>query len=108
MTKLLIKTTVLACLSLVAASAAMASEGGNLQPAHTNMRDIAGLQHGAKLFMNYCSGCHSLEYLRYSRMASDLHLTEQEVMDNPNFTGAKFQEPIVSALPADDAAQWFG
>ena len=22
--------------------------------------------------MNYCSGCHSLKYLRYNRMAADL------------------------------------
>ena len=42
--------------------------------------------------MNYCSGCHSLKYLRYSRMAEDLGLTEDEVQDNLNFTGAKFGE----------------
>ena len=42
--------------------------------------------------MNYCSGCHSLKYLRYSRMAEDLGLTEEEVMHNLNFTGAKFGE----------------
>lgn len=108
MIKQLMKITALAGVALLVALPAMASEGGNLKPAHTNMRDIAGLQHGAKLFMNYCSGCHSLQYLRYSRMAADLHLSEQEVMENLNFTGAKFQEPIVSAMPAADAEDWFG
>ena len=48
--------------------------------------------------MNYCSGCHSLKYLRYSRMAEDLGLTEDEVQDNLNFTGAKFGETIARAL----------
>lgn len=33
------------------------------------------LQRGAKLFMNYCSGCHSLKYLRYNRMAEDIGLS---------------------------------
>ncbi len=108
MIKQVLKSTVLAFVVLAMSNAAAAAEGGNLQQAHTNMRDIAGLQHGAKLFMNYCSGCHSLKYLRYSRMASDLHLSQQEVMDNLDFTGAKFQEPIVSAMPAEDAAKWFG
>lgn len=29
-------------------------------------------------------------------------------MDNLNFTGVKFQQPIVSAMPAADAEKWFG
>lgn len=108
MTKHVLKSSLLACVLLVLSCGVMASEGGNLQSANTNMRDIAGLQHGAKLFMNYCSGCHSLQYLRYSRMASDLHLSKEEVMENLNFTGAKFQQPIVAAMPAADATKWFG
>lgn len=108
MIKHVLKSTLLAGILLVMSQGVIASEGGKLQAAHTNMRDIAGLQHGAKLFMNYCSSCHSLQYLRYSRMASDLHLTEEEVMENLNFTGAKFQEPIISAMPAADAQTWFG
>lgn len=108
MIKQLLKSMLLACVPLLMAGTVLAAEGGPLQSANTNLRDVAGLQHGAKLFMNYCSSCHSLEYLRYSRMAEDLQLSEQEVMDNLNFTGAKFQEPIVSAMPAADAETWFG
>ncbi len=58
--------------------------------------------------MSYCSGCHSLKYLRYSRMAEDLGLTEEQVMDNLNFTGAAFGEQIQVALPHEAATQWFG
>jgi ubiquinol-cytochrome c reductase cytochrome c1 subunit len=93
---------------LVFATGAIAEEGTELPSAQTNIRDTAGLQHGAKLFFNYCSGCHSLKYLRYSRMAEDLHLSEQEVTDNLDFTGAKFGDPAISAMPAADAAKWFG
>lgn len=87
---------------------AFAAGGAGLQSAGTDLGDRASLQRGAQLFMNYCSSCHSLKYLRYSRMAEDLGLTEEEVMQNLNFTGAKFGEQILTAMPADGAAQWFG
>lgn len=85
-----------------------AEEGDGLMAAHTNVRDKASLQRGARLFFNYCVGCHSLQYLRYSRMAKDLGLTQKEVTENLNFTGAKFRDPIVSSMPAADATKWFG
>ena len=87
---------------------ALAAAGGPLQQAGTDLGDKASLQRGAQLFMNYCSSCHSLKYLRYSRMAEDLGLTEQEVMENLNFTGANFGGPILTAMPAENAATWFG
>ena len=37
--------------------------------AGNNVADVASLQRGARNFMNYCIGCHSLKYLRYQRMA---------------------------------------
>ena len=58
--------------------------------------------------MNYCSSCHSLKFLRYSRMAEDLGLTEEEVMGNLNFTGAKFGEHIQVTMRDADGTEWFG
>jgi len=87
---------------------ALAAGGGNVQQAGTDLSDRASLQRGAQVFMNYCSGCHSLKYLRYSRMAQDLGLSEEEVMSNLNLTGAKFGEHIISSMPAEDAVKWFG
>jgi cytochrome c1 len=55
---------------------ALAAEGEDLPPSGANVYDQASLQRGAKLFFNYCVGCHSLKYVRYSRLASDLGLTE--------------------------------
>lgn len=86
----------------------LAAEGGSLQQAGNDLSDQASLQRGAQLFMNYCSGCHSLKYLRYSRMAQDLGLSEQQVMDNLNFTGAKVGEQVMVAMPHDPAGKWFG
>lgn len=90
------------------AGAAFAAEEGNLQQAGTDLGDRASLQRGAQLFVNYCSGCHSLKYLRYSRMAEDLGLTEDEVQANLNLGGGKFGETFQTSLTPAHAEQWFG
>jgi ubiquinol-cytochrome c reductase cytochrome c1 subunit len=91
-----------------AAPAAGAAEGGDLPHAGTDIGDTASLQRGAKLFVNYCSGCHSLKYLRYSRMAEDLGLTEDQVQANLNFTGAMPGQQIHVAMTTADGEQFFG
>ena len=87
---------------------ALAASGGALQPSQINPNDIASMQRGAGLFMNYCAGCHSLGFQRYSRMAEDLGLTEEQVMENLVFTDANFGEPMLSAMKPEDGAKWFG
>ncbi|MGE8233884.1 MAG: cytochrome c1 [Stenotrophomonas sp.] len=87
---------------------ALAAGGGKLMQAGNDLGDRASLQRGAQAYMSYCSGCHSLKYLRYSRMGEDLELTEQQVMDNLNFTGAAYGEQIQVAMPHDEATKWFG
>lgn len=87
---------------------AIAAEGGELPHAGTDLGDEASLQRGAQLFMNYCSGCHSLKYLRYSRMAEDLGLTEDQVQANLNFIGAKPGEQVNVAMTTADGEQFFG
>jgi ubiquinol-cytochrome c reductase cytochrome c1 subunit len=88
--------------------AAFASEGPETLEAGTHLNDQASLQRGAVLFMNYCSGCHSLKYMRYSRLGEDLGLTEDEVAKNFIFTGAKPGEHINVAMNPADAAAWLG
>ena len=45
---------------------------GHLDHAETDIMDTASLQNGAKLFMNYCSGCHAISFMRYNRIGADL------------------------------------
>ena len=85
-----------------------AAGGGEKLQAGNDLGDRASLQRGAQLYMNYCSGCHSLKYMRYSRMAEDLGLTEDEVMKNLNFTGAKVGEQIQVSMTEAQGNQWFG
>lgn len=86
-----------------------------LIPFKPNIQNQAQLQRGAKVFMNYCSGCHSLRYLRYSRMAKDLGLTTFDgAVDSPLlknnliFTTATIYDPIRISLPETMAHEWFG
>jgi ubiquinol-cytochrome c reductase cytochrome c1 subunit len=94
--------------SLVAAVAQASGGPAQLQSSGADLSDQASLQRGAALFMNYCMGCHSLKYLRYSRMAEDLGLTEQQVMSSLNFTGVKFGEPMTIAMKPADGDVWIG
>jgi ubiquinol-cytochrome c reductase cytochrome c1 subunit len=86
-----------------------AGGGAHLESADIDLADKAAMQRGAKYFMNYCAGCHSLKYARYNRMARDLGLTEDQVKDNLIFTaGTKVGENINIALRPSDGEAWFG
>lgn len=88
--------------------AASGSDHGLILQSDANVNDRESLQRGAKYFMNYCLSCHSLKYMRYSRMAEDLGLTEEEVMGSLNFTGTKFGETMTVAMQSADGDKWFG
>jgi ubiquinol-cytochrome c reductase cytochrome c1 subunit len=105
----MIKRWLLISIAMLPAGLALAQEGGEieLQHAGTDITDVESLQRGARDFMNYCSGCHSLTYLRYNRMAEDLKIPEKELSANLMFTSKNPFDGIVSAMPSD-AASWFG
>jgi ubiquinol-cytochrome c reductase cytochrome c1 subunit len=44
--------------------------------ADNEVSNLPSLQRGARNFMSYCSGCHSLKYVRYSRVAEDLKISD--------------------------------
>src|SRR5690554_875830 len=73
-----------------------------------NLKDRVSLQNGAKLFTNYCMGCHSLKYLRYERMSEDLGIPADLVMENLNFTSERIGDTMTNAMDSKQAEQWFG
>lgn len=81
----------------------------HLDKANNDISDSASLQNGAKLFMNYCFGCHSTQYQRYQRVATDLgiplDLMKEHMVFDPN---AKIGDLMENAIPDDAAAKWFG
>jgi ubiquinol-cytochrome c reductase cytochrome c1 subunit len=105
----MIKRSLLIAIALLSGGMAVADEEGGiaLQSAGTDIKNTESLQRGARDFMNYCSGCHSLKYLRYNRMATDLKIPESELAANLMFTSDKTFDTINSAMPKDSEA-WFG
>lgn len=69
--------------------------------------DLASLQHGAKLFVNYCLNCHSASAVRYTKL-EELGLTADQVKDNLMFTADKIGEQMTIAMRRADAKAWFG
>ena len=105
----LVKRVALAALAAVSfAGVAHAAEEGGMEPQNIRVDDIASLQRGSRLFFNYCSGCHSLQFMRYSRIAEDLKLDEKEVQASLIFTGAKIGDKATNQMPPALAATWFG
>jgi len=106
MKKLLL--TVVAVLSLGSGVAHAAGGGVAWDRFPTErMTDMAALQNGAKLFVNYCLNCHGAEYMRYNRLR-DIGLTNEQIEANLIFTGAKVGDPMKVTLDAKQAKEWFG
>jgi ubiquinol-cytochrome c reductase cytochrome c1 subunit len=85
-----------------------AAGGGALEHANVNIRDTAAVQRGARLFVNYCLSCHSASFMRYNRLAEDLGLDEEVVMENLVFADAKIGETMEVAMRPEDAEKWLG
>lgn len=98
----------LAALSWSVAGGAAVHGGGALQSARNDVSNVASLQRGARNFVNYCSGCHSAKYVRYSRLAEDLHLSEAQVTENLMFSGERIHDTMKIAMRPEDAGHWFG
>ena len=114
----------IALITLCGAGPPALAAGGpdvRMEPVSTDLRDLAALQRGAKLFVNFCLNCHGARYMRYNRL-TDLGLTEQQIADNLVFTGrfehaadgsaqfipAKLGDQMQVSLPAAGAKAWFG
>ena len=91
------------------ASPVMAAGGGvHLEPAEIDPDNVSSLQRGARNFMNYCSGCHSAQYVRFNTIGKSLDLSEEQLVDNLMFNAEKTFETIKTSMPAADAARWYG
>ena len=98
--------TLIAALGIV--TGAHAAEGGlawDKAPNRTN--DLASLQNGAKLFVNYCLGCHSAAFMRYNRL-QDIGISEQQIKDNLLFTTEKVGDVMKANIDPRQAKEWFG
>ena len=61
------------------------------------LTDRAALQNGAKLYMNYCLGCHGISQVRYSRLA-DLGLSQDQIKSSLILTESKLGDLIKTKI----------
>jgi len=100
--------------SLLALGACLVSAQGFASgEAHVDSADIdpdniASLQRGARNFMNYCSGCHSAQYVRFSTIGKNLGLSDEQLIENLMFNAEKTYETIQTSMSAADARRWYG
>src|SRR5690554_353425 len=74
----------------------------------TDMSDKASLQRGAKYFVNYCMGCHSAKFSRFERVADDLDIPHDLMLESMIFSDKRIGELMEISMQPDLAKQWFG
>lgn len=99
-------------LALLVGSAHANSGGAPWDKAPVNTSDMASLQRGAGIFVNYCLNCHSAAFMRWNRL-QDIGLTEKQIKDNflnvaAEDKGRVYGETMKSAIDPKQAKAWFG
>ncbi|MFA7438776.1 cytochrome c1 [Castellaniella sp.] len=94
-------------LSLTCTFAYAADGGAQIQKAPDRISDLAALQNGAKMFVNYCLNCHSASAMRYNKLM-DLGLTEEDIKKNLLFTRERVGDLMTISMTPEDAKRWFG
>lgn len=102
------RAILLLLIGMLPSVAGAAGDEVKLRHVRIDLSDRPSLQRGAKLFVNYCMGCHSLDYLRYNRLARDLGLTDSQVRDNLVLGNAKIGDTMKIAMRPQDSEKWFG
>jgi len=103
----------LICLGLAPQVSLAASAHVELEKHKLNLGEKS-LQRGMKYFVNYCMGCHSASYSRYNRVAADLNLTDEQMLENVIFTTdengeqTKIGEKMLTAMTEDYGKSVFG
>jgi ubiquinol-cytochrome c reductase cytochrome c1 subunit len=79
-----------------------------LDKANNDLADKESLKKGFKTYINYCLGCHQLQYQRYNRTFVDLGIDTDDGIANYMYTGENLGDHITNNMPEKDAASWFG
>jgi ubiquinol-cytochrome c reductase cytochrome c1 subunit len=103
-------TNFIICFVLMLSSSLAFASGEHiaLEKANIDLGDRDAIVRGAKLFTQYCMSCHSASYMRFSRIAEDMGMTDEEVAEQLIRTGAKVGETMTVTMQPEDAKRWFG
>ena len=101
------KKVILLLLALIPALSFSVGASLELDKAPDYKDDIAAMQNGAKMFVNYCQSCHGLSMLRYNRLEA-LGLTPDQVRSNLIFSNQKIGDTMKTAMVRSDGKKWLG
>jgi len=104
----LILAIVLCIAALTSASVLAAGPSIPLDKAPNDLSDKESLKKGFKTYINYCLGCHQLQYQRYNRTFTDLGIDEAEGINDFMYTGEKPGDHITNTMSKKEAGKWFG
>ncbi len=79
-----------------------------MDPMKPDFSDQASLQRGASLYVNFCLGCHSLNFQRYERTADDLGIPHDLMSEYLILTGQKIGDLMGSSVDPEQSQVWFG
>lgn len=95
--------------ALVPALSMAAGPTAKLDAITPDLYNFESLHNGARLFVNYCMGCHSAEYQRFARTAEDLGIPqdviEQNLILNPQ---TAYNDQMRISMTKADSTVWFG
>ena len=108
--ELIIFATLILCVNnLFAAEGGPCKDYGECDEFKYSLNDMSSLQSGASTFLNYCYGCHSLQYSRWGRVATDLQIPEELFFENLVFDKSiKPGDLMTGSMSKEKSAQWFG
>jgi len=104
----MLRTVTAVAALFIAVEGFAAGSSVDLEPANIDPDNTASLQRGARNFMNYCSGCHSAQYVRYNTIGKHLGLSDDQLIENLMFNADKTFETIRASMSYEDGARWYG
>jgi ubiquinol-cytochrome c reductase cytochrome c1 subunit len=88
-------------------TALAASTGYRLDSSPHDLRDLVSLQAGARTYVNYCLGCHGIQFMRYQGL-TEFGISEAQIKEHLLFTADKVGEPMKVAIDPKEGKAWFG
>ena len=94
-----------------------ASSNMQLKSVDIDLSNKQSLQKGAKIFFDYCQGCHGIKYMRYLSLADGIGLKETkdksiELVIQETFMhsvkGINENNVILSSISKENGQKWFG
>lgn len=95
-------------IALLPALSFAGEHGAELESVDIDVSDKGALQDGAQTFVNYCMGCHSASFQRYERVADDLGISHELMLEKLAPAGAKIGDHMTIGMQPADAKTWFG